>query len=220
MRARSRRGTTPAVALEGHERALRKNVRLCRRLLLQPLLLSDTPTLTLIGSPSPTGWNWPFKQGPYCTGSSFDDLGPVLASFIQLPHAVQHAGGALYPPVLRPETDSPLTDVLGKQQKPLLPQVFRPSDFSYVYVLIPEIGRNGPRGKGLALPLCPNVVRFDRGEKKRACARLRCFEVVVVRRIHLKEWSAVVLPADFMESESGEGIACRQRGAGNYRVRL
>lgn len=41
-----------------------------------------------------------------------------------------------------------------------------------------------------------------------------------MRRIHLKEWSAVVLPTDSSESKSGEGFACRQRGAGNYRVGL
>lgn len=173
MRARSRRVTTPAVAFMGHEQALLKNVRLCRRLPLQPLPLSDTPTLTLIGSPSLAGWIRPFKQGPYCTGSSCDDLGPVPASFVQLPHAVQHAGWALYPPILRPDriAHSPTYSASGKSL--FYRRSYDLSDFSFVYVVNSGTGRSSARGKGFALPLCPNGVRIARGEKKRACARLR-----------------------------------------------
>lgn len=173
MRARSRRGTTPAVLIEGHEQALRKNVRLCRRLPVLPLPLSDTPTLKLIGSPSLAGWNRPFKQGPYCTDSSFDDLGPVLASVIQLPHALQHAGRALYPPVFRPDQIAHSPTYSASSKSLFYRRSSDLSDFSFVYVVIPGTGRNPARGKGFALPLCPIVVRFVWGEKKRAYARLR-----------------------------------------------
>lgn len=148
-------------------------MRLCRRLLVLPSPRNDTPTLTLIGSPSLTGWNRPFKQGPYFTASSFDDLGPVPASFIQLPHALQHLGRALYLPIFRPDqiAHSPKYSASSKslfyRRSPDL------SDFSFVYVVKSGTGRNPARGKGFALPLCPIVVRFTWGEKKRAWARLR-----------------------------------------------
>lgn len=134
---------------------------------------ANTPTLTLIGSPSLAGWNWPFKQGPYCTGSSCDDLGPVLASFVQLPHAVQHAGRALYPPVLRPDQIAHPPTYSASSKSLFYRRSFDLSDFSFVYVVIPGTGRSLALGKGCALPLCPIVVRFAPGEKKRACARLR-----------------------------------------------
>lgn len=138
-----------------------------------PLPLSDTPTLTLIGSPSPAGWNWPFKQGPCCTVSSSDDLGPVPASSFQLPHAVQHAGRALYPPIFRPDQIAHSPTYSASSKSLFYRRSSDLSDFSFVYVVIPGTGRYAARGKGFALPLCPIVVRFARDEKKRASARLR-----------------------------------------------
>lgn len=108
---------------------------------LLPLPRSDTPTLTLIGSPSLAGWNRPFKQGPCCTGSPLDDLGPVQASFIQLPHAMRHAGRALYPPIYRSDqiARSPTYSASGKSL--FYRRSCDLSDFSFVYVVIPDTGR-------------------------------------------------------------------------------
>lgn len=94
-------------------------------------------------------------------------------SFVQLPHAVQHAGRALYPPVLRPEQIAHPPTYSASSKSLFHRRSFDLSDFSFVYVVIPGTGRHVALGKGFALPLCPIVVRFTVSEKKRACARLR-----------------------------------------------
>src|ERR1700677_356194 len=125
------------------------------------------PNARAIGSPSLAGWNWPFKQGPYCTGSSCDDVGPVLASFIHLLHAVEHPGRALYPPVLRRDQIAHSLTCSASSKSLFYCWSFDLLSFSSVYVLMSETGRSSALGKGLALPLCSIVVRFDPGEKKR-----------------------------------------------------
>ncbi len=114
--------------------------------------------------------------------------------------------------------DSPLTNQSGEQQKPLLPQVVRPFGLSDCLRCDPRYRTLIRTRKGFRPSSVSDCRPICRGRKKTRLRASSYFKATALRLIHRKDWPAVVLPTDSGKSESSEGFACRQRGAGNYRM--